>query len=100
MQLVGYIQFMVVTNIDRSLHQNILERMYNELREYLMFVMNPDQNEAIMAVFFCSNIPTVESILITIKSYDGVQHAELLIMTKVAYYTEWLKREIDKKIMV
>jgi hypothetical protein len=61
--------------------------------------MNPNQREAILATFSCSNIPTVDSILTTIESYDAVRHIELFIITRLAYYQEWLEREINKRIM-
>jgi DNA-binding Lrp family transcriptional regulator len=98
MQLVGYIEFAVVIKVDRSLYRYILERIYRELQEYLMFIANISQSNVIFAVFFCANIPTVDSILKQIASYDGVEEDEVFITTKLAYYQEWLKREIDKKL--
>ena len=98
-QLTGYIEFVVLINIDRSLFQYILERIHNELNEYLRVIMNPNQREVIFAAFSCSNIPTVDSILTTIESYDGVRQIELFILTKIAYPQEWLKREINKRLM-
>jgi DNA-binding Lrp family transcriptional regulator len=98
MQLVGYIEFAVVIKVDRSLYRYILERIYRELQEYLMFVANISQSNVIFAVFFCANIPTVDSILKQIASYDGVEEDEVFITTKLTYYQEWLKREIDKRL--
>jgi DNA-binding Lrp family transcriptional regulator len=98
MQLVGFIEFAVLINIDRSLYQYILKRIYRELQEYLVIIPNENQSEVIFAVFFCANIPTVDSILTKIKSYDGVERAELFITTKLVYYHEWLKKEIDKSL--
>ena len=63
-----------------------------------MFTPNENQSEVIFAVFFCANIPTVDSILTRIKSYDGVDHVGLFITTKLVYYHEWLKKEIDKSL--
>lgn len=97
--LIGYIEFVLLINVDRSLHQYILERMHHELNEYLLAILNPDQMEVILAGFSCSNIPTVDSMSATIESYDGVQHTELFIITKFRYYQGWLEREINKRIM-
>jgi hypothetical protein len=36
--------------------------------------------------------------LTRIKSYDGVDHVGLFITTKLVYYHEWLKKEIDKSL--
>jgi DNA-binding Lrp family transcriptional regulator len=99
MQLTGYIEFVVLINIDRSLHQYILERIHNELNEYLRVIINPNQREVIFAAFSYSNIPTVDSILTTIESYNGVRQIELFILTKIAYPQEWLKREINKRLI-
>jgi hypothetical protein len=33
-----------------------------------------------------------------IASYDGVEEDEVFITTKLTYYQEWLKREIDKRL--
>jgi DNA-binding Lrp family transcriptional regulator len=98
MQLVGYIEFAVVIKVDRSVYQYILKRIYRELQEYLMFVANVNQSDLIFAVFFCANISTVDSILTQIASYDGVEEDEVFITTKLAYYQEWLKREINKRL--
>ena len=52
-----------------------------------------------IALFFCSNIPTVDSIVTRVKSYGGVQGVELFITTKVVVYRqEWLVREVNKKL--
>jgi hypothetical protein len=36
--------------------------------------------------------------LTQIASYDGVEEDEVFITTKLAYYQEWLKREINKRL--
>ena len=95
-QLVGYIEFAVVIDIDKSLFQSILERIYYEMQQYLLFILNMNQNEFIFAVLSCTNIPTVDSILERIESYEGVTQIEPYITTKLIYYQDWLQREIDK----
>lgn len=97
-QLVGYIEFAVVIDIDKSLFQNILERIYYEMQQYLLFILNMNQNEFIFAVLSCTNIPTVDSILARIESYEGVKQIEPYITTKLIYYQDWLQREIDKSL--
>jgi Lrp/AsnC family transcriptional regulator for asnA, asnC and gidA len=98
MQIVGYIEFAAVINVTKSLYRNILERIYQEMQEYLLLIPNVNQNEIIFAVFFCANIPTVESILTRLESYDGVNRTEAFVTTKLIYYQEWLKREINKRL--
>lgn len=97
-QLKGYIHFAVLINIDVSRHRNIVERIYAELQEYLLFIQNGYQKEVIFAVFFCANISTVNSVLRSLESYDGVNKVEFFIYTSLVFYQNWLKREIDKEI--
>ncbi|HZA07561.1 MAG TPA: winged helix-turn-helix transcriptional regulator [Nitrososphaeraceae archaeon] len=98
MHLIGYIEFAVVIDIDISCHQNIIERIYYEMQEYLLIVPNSYQKEVIFAVFFGANIPTVNKILRTLESFDGVNKVDVFLTTSLVYYQEWLKRAIDKRI--
>jgi DNA-binding Lrp family transcriptional regulator len=98
MQLTGYIEFAVVIDIEISCHQNIIERIYHEMQEYLLIIPNSYQKEVIFAIFFGANIPTVNLILRTLESYDGVNKVEVFLTTSLVYYQEWLKRAIDKRI--
>ena len=68
-QLVGYIEFAVVIDVEKSLFQKVLERIYREMQDYLLFILNMNQNELIFAVLSCTNIPTVDLILARLESY-------------------------------
>jgi DNA-binding Lrp family transcriptional regulator len=96
-QLVGYIEFAVIINVDKSLQAYILKRIYRELQEYLKFC-DGNQTEVILAAFFCTNITTLDSILTKIESFEGVERAEVFIITKIVFYQEWLEREINKSL--
>jgi DNA-binding Lrp family transcriptional regulator len=98
MQLTGYVEFIVLISIDMYHHKEILERIYREMQEYLLIVPNRCQKELIFAVFFCANIPIVNSILISLESYEGVKQVEHFITINRVYYQDWLKREVDKRI--
>ena len=98
MKLIGYIEFAVLIDVKISSHQNIVERISYELQEYLLIIPNTYQNEVIFAVFFCANIPTVNSILRRLESYEGVDKVEVFITTSIVYYQDWLKSEVDKRI--
>jgi len=98
MQLVGYIEFAVVIDVEKSLFQKILERIYREMQDYLLFILNMNQNELIFAVLSCTNIPTVDLILTRLESYEGVKQIEPHITTKLIYCQDWLQREIDKRL--
>ena len=49
-QLIGYIEFAVVINIEISSHQDIIERIYREMQEYLLII--PDSLSK--GSYFCS----------------------------------------------
>jgi len=98
MQLTGYVEFIVLISIDMYHHKEILERIYREMQEYLLIIPNRYQKELIFAVFFCANIPIVNSILIRLESYEGVKQVEHFITINRVYYQDWLKREVDKRI--
>jgi hypothetical protein len=84
--------------VNKSAYAEIIERMYSEMQEYMMNIpLNVSGSDIILALFFCSNILTVDSIVTRVKSYGGVQGVELFIITRVTYHQEWLVREINKK---
>ena len=82
-QLVGYIEFAVIIDVDKSLFQKLLERIYREMQDYLLFILNMNQNDLIFAVLSCTNIPTVDFILEKLESYEGVKQIEPYITTKL-----------------
>jgi DNA-binding Lrp family transcriptional regulator len=98
MKLTGYIEFAVLIDVNVSSHQNTIDRIYRELEEYLFYIPNWYQREAICAVFFCANISTVNLILRTLESYEGVNKVDSFLRTSIEVYQDWLKREIDKRI--
>jgi DNA-binding Lrp family transcriptional regulator len=99
MQLTGYVEFIVLINIDIYHHKDILARIYSEMQEYLLIFPNRYQKELIFAVFFCANIPTVNSILTRLESFEGVKEVEHFITINRVYYQDWLKREVNKRII-
>jgi DNA-binding Lrp family transcriptional regulator len=99
MQLTGYIEFAVMIHLeDDSLYQYVLERIYQEMQEYFFVIPHANQKEGIFLVFFCPNIPTVDLILRRLESYEGVNGTKMFITTKLVYYQDWVKREIDKRL--
>jgi DNA-binding Lrp family transcriptional regulator len=98
MNLTGYIEFAVLIHVNISSRQNILERIYHELQEYLLIIPNWYQSQVICAVFFCANISTVKLILRRLESYDEVKKVDSFLKTSITVYQDWLKSEIDKRI--
>lgn len=97
-QLIGYIEFAVLININAYSYQRIMKRMYEEMENYLFYIPNSYQNEFIFAVFFCANISIVNSILRRLESYDGVKEVKDFIGTSRVYHQDWLMKEVDKRI--
>ena len=99
MQLTGYIELAAMIHLEEdSLYQPVLERIYQEMEEYLFVIPHANQKEGIFLVFFCPNISTVDLILRRLESYEGVNGTETFITTKLAYYQDWVKREIAKRL--
>ena len=63
-----------------------MERIYEEIKEYLFYIPNSYQKEFIFAVFFCVNISIVNSILTKLESYDGVKEVKDFIGRVRLYY--------------
>jgi DNA-binding Lrp family transcriptional regulator len=110
MQLTGFIDFVVLIRVHASYHQNVVQRIYNEMQEYLFHPLDDlflypisysigYRKELVIASFCCANISTVNSILRRLESYDGVNKVESITATsETKIYQDWLKREIDKRI--
>ena len=110
MQLTGFIDFVALIRVHASYHQNVVQRIYNEMQEYLfhplddlfLYPINYSvgyRKELVIASFCCANISTVNSILRRLESYDGVNKVESITATsETEIYQDWLKREIEKRI--
>ncbi len=97
MRLTSYIEFDVLIHFEIPRHQSILEKIYRELDEYLIYIPGWYQRQVIVAVFFCANIFT-KLILRRLESYNGVNKVESFIRTSITINQNWLKGEIDKRI--
>jgi DNA-binding Lrp family transcriptional regulator len=104
MNLAGLTEFLLMVDINNSDYIEITERIYREMQEYLISIPpniysdSTTGSDAIIALFICSNIPTVNLIARRIKSYDGVQGVQSFITTNVSYHQEWLEKHINKTL--
>jgi DNA-binding Lrp family transcriptional regulator len=110
MQLTGFIELHVLINVDASYHQNIVQRIYNEMQEYILhppddLVQYPInysssyKKEIVVASLCCANISTANLILRRLESYEGVNKVEPITITSESrVFRNWLKSEIDKRI--
>ena len=98
-RLTGYMEFDVLINVEISRHRSILEKIYHELEEYLIFIPDWYQREVIIVVFFCANISTVKLILRRLESYDGVKKVRSFIRSSLTINQDLLENEIDRRLM-
>ena len=109
-QLTGFIVFVVLIDVHASYHQNVVQRIYNEMQEYILHPLDelPQypinysisyRREVVIASFCCANISTVNLILRRLESYDGVNKVEPITITSGKFYRDWLRNEIDKRII-
>ena len=106
----GFVVFIVLIDVDAPNHQNVVQRIYNEMKEYLLhplddlvqYPINSSvsyQNAFVFASFCCANISTVNLILRRLESYGGVNKVEPMTLTsETRLYQDWVKNEIDKRI--
>jgi DNA-binding Lrp family transcriptional regulator len=96
LQLIGYIEFALIIAVDKNFHRNVIDTISYEMDEYLLFIPNVYQDNVIFAVFFCANIPTLDLILTRLQSYKGIKKIDLFITTRLTFYQDCLKKEINK----
>jgi DNA-binding Lrp family transcriptional regulator len=97
---IGYIQFVLVINtIDKSFNNPIIERIYGELKDNILFqppIIDPDN--IITLLLFTQDIFTADAILKKVESFAGVDRVELFTLTDTTSYDKWIVREIDKRL--
>ena len=77
----------------------VLERLYTEFPEY-PFLRSPllsHDNIVILSVFG-NDVFAIDSMFKNILSFNEVKSAELYVFTRIKYHTDWIVREIDRKL--
>jgi len=109
-QLTGFIVFVVLIDVLAAYHHNVVQRIYDEMQEYILHPLDDlvqypinssisHRNTFVFASFCCANISIVNLILRRLESYDGVNKVEPMTLTSdTRLYQDWLKNEIDKRI--
>ena len=109
-QLTGFIKLILLINVHPSYQQNIVQRIYNEMQEYLLHQLDDIvhypinysfgcQNAYLFVSFGCANISTVNMILRRLESYEGVNKVEpITFASEVRVHLDWIKSEIDLRI--
>lgn len=98
--MIGYIQFAIPITVGKSHYRSILERMYSEFQENILYrpsLIEP--KDRLTFVLFGENVFTVDSVMNRVNSFEGVISADAYILTKWQYYDEWIKNEIDRRLL-
>lgn len=96
----GYIVFFLDVKIKSTTHhQNILQKIYEELHEHLMLSSDmSSQEDSIGLLFGSKDTSGIESIRSRIESFYGVQQASAFMPIKLACPQEWIIKAIDKRL--
>jgi DNA-binding Lrp family transcriptional regulator len=97
----GYIVFFLDVKIkDRSHHQKVRQRIYEELHEHFMLLSSDmsNQEDSIGLLLGSEDAMGIESIRSRIESFDAVEQANAFLPIKLACPQEWILKAIDKKL--
>ena len=98
--MIGYVQFAILINFEKTHYRNVCERMYTEFQENILYrpsIIDPD--DRLIFVLFGENVFMIDFILAKIDSFEGVKSADVYILTKWKYYNDWIIREIDERLL-
>lgn len=72
--MIGYVQFAILINFEKSYYRSVNERMYSEFQENVLYIPSViDPNDGLIYVLFGENVFTVDSILAKVDSGLKVQ---------------------------
>ena len=96
----GYIAFFLDVRVkDRSNHQKVLQKIYEELHEHFMLSSDmSNQEDSIGLLLGSEDAIGIESIRSRIECFDGVEQANAFLPIKLACPQEWILKAIDKKL--
>ena len=97
----GYIVFFLDVKVkDKSHHQNVLQRIYEELHGHFMLLSSDmsNQEDSIGLLLGSEDTIGIESIRSRIEFLDEVQQANAFLPIKLASPQEWILKAIDKKL--
>ena len=96
----GYIVFFLDVRVkDRSNHQKVLQKIYEELHEHFMLSSDmSNQEDSIGLLLGSEDAIGIESIRSRIECFDGVEQANAFLPIKLACPQGWILKAIDKKL--
>jgi DNA-binding Lrp family transcriptional regulator len=92
--------FLDVRVKNRSEHQNVLQRIYEELHGQFMLLWSDmsNQEDGMGLLLGSEDAIGIESIRLRIESFDGVEQANTFLPIKLACPQEWILKAIDKRL--
>jgi DNA-binding Lrp family transcriptional regulator len=97
--MIGYVQFAILINVEKSHYRSVYEHMYMEFQENILYHPSTiDPDDQLIFVLFGENVFKIDFILSTVDSFEGVKNADVFILTKWQYYDDWIIRDIDEKL--
>src|SRR5918996_1314583 len=83
----------------KSSSHKVLERLYTEFPEY-PFLRSPliSHDDIVIVSVFGNDVFAIDSMYKKILSFQEVEKAELYVFTRIKYYTDWIVREIDRRL--
>ena len=97
--MIGYIQFAIPIITTKFHRRSVLERMYSEFQEKILYSPSViDSEDRLTFVLFSENVFTVDSVLTKVTSFEGVKSADVYILTKWQYHDDWIIKEINNRI--
>lgn len=96
----GYIVFFLDVEVkDRSHHQKVLQRIYEELHDHFMLSSDmSSQEDSIGLLLGSEDAIGIESIRSKIESFEGVQQANVFLPIKLASPQEWILKSIESML--
>jgi DNA-binding Lrp family transcriptional regulator len=99
--MIGYIQFVISITVAKSHYHNVLERMYSEFQENILYrtsLIEPEDH--LTFVFFGENVFVVDHVLARVNSFAGVKSADVYMLTEWQYYDDWIMKEINSRLLL
>lgn len=70
--MIGYVQFAILINIEKSHDRDVYERMYSEFQENILYRPSIiDPNDLLIFILFGENVFTIDFVLAKVDTFEG-----------------------------
>ncbi|MBV9667540.1 MAG: Lrp/AsnC family transcriptional regulator [Nitrososphaeraceae archaeon] len=99
--MVGYVQFTILINVEKSHYRDVYERIYEEFQENILYRPSIiDPNDRLIFVLYGDNVFMVDFVLAKVDFLEGVKNVDVYILSKLQYYNDWIIREVDERLVL